>query len=125
MAIIDGLLAELEQEAQTTRRVLERIPQAHLTWKPHPKSMPMGYLATLVATMPSWIDTMVTKDELDFAPKGGSDYKAPELRTPRDLVKALEDSVGKARVEEWIEQAVDGPPGLLGPRERIVETESI
>ena len=52
MKIIDGLLAELEQEATTTRRVLERIPQAHLTWKPHPKSMSLGQLALHVATVP-------------------------------------------------------------------------
>ncbi len=45
MKLIDGLLAELEQEAETTRRVLERIPQAHLSWKPHPKSMSLGQLA--------------------------------------------------------------------------------
>jgi hypothetical protein len=52
MKIIDGLLAELEQEAETTRRVLERIPQEHLTWKPHPKSMSLGQLALHVATVP-------------------------------------------------------------------------
>ena len=52
MKIIDGLLAELEQEAETTRRVLERIPQAHLSWKPHPKSMSLGQLALHVATVP-------------------------------------------------------------------------
>ena len=50
--MIDGLLAELEQEAETTRRVLERIPQAHLSWKPHPKSMSLGQLALHVATVP-------------------------------------------------------------------------
>jgi uncharacterized damage-inducible protein DinB len=52
MKMIDGLLAELEQEAETTRRVLERIPQAHLSWKPHPKSMSLGQLALHVATVP-------------------------------------------------------------------------
>jgi hypothetical protein len=58
MKIIDALLAELEQEAQTTRRVLERIPQAHLSWRPHPKSMSLGQLACTSprcrAMSPSW-----------------------------------------------------------------------
>jgi uncharacterized damage-inducible protein DinB len=57
----------------------------------------MGYLSILVATMPSWIDTMVNHDELDFAPKGGSGYKPPEIRTAGEYVKALEDSVAKAK----------------------------
>ena len=52
MAMIDALLAELEQESPTTRRVLERVPQAHLSWKPHPKSMSLGQLALHVATVP-------------------------------------------------------------------------
>ena len=52
MAMIDALLAELEQESLTTRRVLERVPQAHLSWKPHPKSMSPGQLALHVATVP-------------------------------------------------------------------------
>ena len=52
MAMIDGMLAELEQEATTTRRVLERVPQEHLAWKPHPKSMSLGQLALHVAMVP-------------------------------------------------------------------------
>ena len=52
MAIIDTLLAELEQEATTTRRVLDRVPQEHLGWKPHPKSMSLGQLALHIATVP-------------------------------------------------------------------------
>ena len=52
MAMIDALLAELEQESHATRRVLERVPQAHLGWKPHAKSMSLGQLALHVATVP-------------------------------------------------------------------------
>ena len=50
--IIDALLQELEQEAQTTRRVLERVPADKLAWKPHDKSMSLGQLALHVATVP-------------------------------------------------------------------------
>ena len=62
MKIIDGLLAELEQEAETTSRVLERIPQAHLTWKPHPKSMSLGQLALHVATVPGNVAELAAMD---------------------------------------------------------------
>ena len=62
MRIIDGLLAELEQEAETTRRVLERIPQAHLAWRPHPKSMSLGQLALHVATVPGSVAELASLD---------------------------------------------------------------
>jgi uncharacterized damage-inducible protein DinB len=97
MKLTEIFLADLEREIPASRRVLERVPDGSYDWKPHPKSMQMGYLSTLVATMPSWIDSMVNQDELDFAPKGGSKYKAPELRTGGELVQALEESVAKAR----------------------------
>jgi uncharacterized damage-inducible protein DinB len=97
MTLKEIFLADIEREVPASRRVLERVPEGRYEWKPHEKSMKFGYLATLVATMPSWIDSMVNQDELDFAPKGGSNYKPPELKTSKDLLKALEDSVAKAQ----------------------------
>ena len=52
MAMIDGMLQELEQEAQTTRRVLERVPDDQLAWRPHEKARTLGELALHVATVP-------------------------------------------------------------------------
>ena len=97
MKLTDLLLAELEREGAASRRTLERVPDGLYEWKPHEKSMKMGYLSTLVATMPGWIETMVNQDQLDFAPKGGSAYKPAELRTSGDLVQALDGAVAKAR----------------------------
>jgi uncharacterized damage-inducible protein DinB len=97
MKTTELLLAELERETPASRRALERVPEGRYDWKPHEKSMPFGYLATLVATMPGWVEMMVTQDQLDIAPKGGSGYKPQELRTSRDLVAALETSVARAR----------------------------
>ena len=68
MTMIDGLLAELEQEAQTTRRVLERIPQAHLSWRPHPKSMSLGQLALHVATVPGNVAELAAVDTVPVPP---------------------------------------------------------
>ena len=100
MKMTEMLLAELEREIPASRRVLERVPDGRADWKPHEKSMPMGYLATLVATMPGWMEMMVHQNELDVAPKGGSDYKPPELRTASDFVAALEASAAKARAAQ-------------------------
>jgi uncharacterized damage-inducible protein DinB len=96
MKMTELFLAELDREAVATRRVLERVPEGLYDWKPHPKSMPLGYLSTLVATMPAWIDLIINQDEFDFAPVNSS-RKPPELRTTAELVKGLEDSLAKAR----------------------------
>jgi len=92
MKIIDGMLAELEQEAQTTQRVLERIPQAHLSWKPHPKSMSLGQLALHVATVPGNVAEMAAMDTVQ--PPA---FVQPEATSAAELVPALNDSVTRAR----------------------------
>ena len=58
MSMIQALLQELEQEAQTTRRVLERVPSDRLAWKPHDRSMSLGQLALHVATVPGFVAEM-------------------------------------------------------------------
>ena len=93
MKIIDGLLAELEQEAETTRRVLERIPQAHLTWKPHPKSMSLGQLALHVATVPGNVAEFASVDTVPEPPN----FVQPEAASAAELVPSLTESVAKAR----------------------------
>lgn len=93
MRIIDGLLAELEQEAQTTRRVLERVPQAHLAWKPHPKSMSLGQLALHVATVPGSVAQLAAQDTIPEPPK----FELPEAATSAELVPALTASLAQAR----------------------------
>ena len=93
MKMIDGLLAELEQEAQTTRRVLERIPQAHLSWKPHPKSMSLGQLALHVATVPGNVAEIAAVDTIPEPPS----FVQPEAATAAELVPALTESVAKAK----------------------------
>ena len=59
MSMIEALIQELEQEAQTTRRVLERVPGDKLGWKPHAKSMSLGQLAMHVATTPGGVSEVV------------------------------------------------------------------
>jgi uncharacterized damage-inducible protein DinB len=93
MNLIDGLLAELEQEAQTTRRVLERIPEAHLTWRPHPKSMSLGQLALHVATVPGNVAELAA---MDIVPEP-SKFIQPQPATTAELAPALTESVAKAR----------------------------
>jgi uncharacterized damage-inducible protein DinB len=97
MKMTDLFLAELDREAAVTRRTLERVPDGKSDWKPHPKSMPMGYLTVLVATMLSWVDLVIKLDELDINPPPDKRTKPQELRTSRELVEALDAQVEKAR----------------------------
>jgi uncharacterized damage-inducible protein DinB len=88
-------LAELDREAPRTRRALERVPQGRDDWKPHPKSMPLGRLAGLVASMPSWVTLVIEQNELDLnPPAGGGQYQQPATS---QLVETLERHVVKAR----------------------------
>jgi len=92
MSISQALLAELAQESQATRRVLERVPQAHLAWKPHPKSMSLGQLALHVAVVPGNVAELLVRDSIE-AP----DFVHAEASNAADLVPALEASVAKAQ----------------------------
>jgi uncharacterized damage-inducible protein DinB len=97
MKLTEFFLAQLDREAAVSRRVLEKVPEGRPDWKPHDKSMPLGYLASLVASMPSWIDLEITQDQLDINPPGGSTFKAPDTSTNRALLQAHDDCLAKAR----------------------------
>ena len=91
MALIDGLLQELQQEAETTRRVLERVPDAHLGWKPHAKSMTVGQLALHVATTPGGVAEMAAQPFIELP-----QFNQPAATKAAELIAALEESVAKA-----------------------------
>ena len=67
MTIIEMFKKQLEEEAVTTRKMLERIPAEQFAWKPHEKSMDLVRLATHVAELPSWITMTMETEQLDFA----------------------------------------------------------
>ncbi len=87
--------AQLEREAPLSRKALERVPEGRPDWKPHDKSMPLGYLSQLVATMPSWIAMAVLQDELDLNPPGGSGYEPPATDTSAKLLAAGDEAAAK------------------------------
>lgn len=98
MKMTELFLAELEREAVNSRRTLERVPEGENDWKPHPRSMALGYLAALVAHMPSWIVAMVTRDELDLKSADAAAFQASgEWRKRGDLLAAHDGAVAKAR----------------------------
>src|SRR6185369_6765316 len=95
MALVDGLLQELENEARTTRRVLERVPNEHLAWRPHDKSRTLGELALHIATIPGSIAHIVTSAS-EFQARQITDAK---LNDASELVPAIDDSIAKAKAK--------------------------
>jgi hypothetical protein len=88
---------QLEREVPRSRAALERVPEGRNDWKPRARSMPLGYLATLVATMPSWIAMTIDRDELDLSPPGGQGSRAPEWSSRDDLLERLAEAAAGAR----------------------------
>ena len=97
MKLTDFFLAELDRQAASSRLAIQRVPEGHNDWKPHPKSMPLGYLAALVATMPAWIVSMVKQDELDIKSPEAAKFKPLEWKKREELIAALDAAVGQAR----------------------------
>jgi uncharacterized damage-inducible protein DinB len=93
MPLSQALLPEFDQEMATTRKVLERVPDDKLAWKPHDKSMTMGRLATHVATIAHWTDAIVGLDSFDVknAPPN------PDLKSRQEILGAFDSTVAAAR----------------------------
>lgn len=92
MSIIESLRQELEQEAETTRRVLERVPADRLAWKPHDKSMSLGQLALHVATVPGAIAQIAR-----LSPFPLPEFTQPSPSSADELMPAFEQSLASAR----------------------------
>lgn len=97
MRLNELFLAELERESARSRRVLEQVPDNKGDWKPHDRSMAFGYLANLVATMPTWLAMGVERDELDLKPAGGSGMTMEPMNKAAEYVSALDRAVAEAR----------------------------
>jgi uncharacterized damage-inducible protein DinB len=91
------LLEQLEREAIASRKAVERVPEGQNSWKPHEKSMELGKLAALVATMPSWPWLMLVTDELDLDSEEGAKFKTKEMNTRAEMLAALEEGLAKSR----------------------------
>jgi uncharacterized damage-inducible protein DinB len=99
MAIKDGLLADFDHEMGTTRKLLERLPDDRLVWKPHVKSMSLGGLATHLGNIPHWAGTILNETSFDLA-------AAPPLlqeKTSRADILAAFDQVC-AQTRAWMDK---------------------
>jgi DNA topoisomerase VI subunit B len=107
MKINEYLLAQLEREIDSTRKAIERVPEGMDDWKPHPKSMELGYLTALVATMFGWIATMVDQDFLDLgtgeaaSASTGTERLALFDKSVADARRALSETTDEHLAKTW------------------------
>ncbi|MDT3404897.1 DinB family protein [Mucilaginibacter terrae] len=87
-----AFVTELEAETHSTRKCLERVPVELFDWKPHPKSMELGYLALLIAEIPLWITHMIKYDYIDYAT-----FEHLKPSGTEELVAHFEENVKGAR----------------------------
>lgn len=87
MTQVETFIKEMEQEAATTRRMLERVPTDKFGWQPHPKSMTIKQLAGHIAELPGWVTLALTSDGLDFA---NNHYVVPDVNSTEDVLNFFE-----------------------------------
>jgi uncharacterized damage-inducible protein DinB len=96
MGINQAFLGELDYEAATTRRMLERVPMDKFGWKPHDKSMSMGQLAIHIAQLPGFAPLTMTTPHFDLG-STGDPHKQPEFKTNKELVDFFDGNIGQMR----------------------------
>jgi uncharacterized damage-inducible protein DinB len=92
MAMIDAMLAELEQESHATRRLLERVPEDRMSWRPHPRSFSLGQIALHVASLPGGISSMADQDSYQLPA-----FQQREAASRAELLETLEQGIATAR----------------------------
>lgn len=97
-------IKELKAEVRASRACIERVPSSLYQYRPHEKSMVMGYLLLLVADMPRWLSYMVEKGEIDFAT-----YPMQEASNPEALVALFDNNIRDAvqGLENMTEEAAN------------------
>jgi uncharacterized damage-inducible protein DinB len=97
MTYSQQILPEYDEEMANTRKVLERIPDDKLDWKPHPKSNTIGWNANHLAEIPSWVNMTLDTTELDIAPVGGEPWRSPKLTSRKEILELFDKNVAAAR----------------------------
>jgi uncharacterized damage-inducible protein DinB len=131
MSIAQKLLAEMDEEFAGTRKFLELVPDDKLTWKPHEKSMELGYLAWHIADMPGWCRETVAKDLLSMSEEDGAEMmRAREGKKRADMLARFDRDASEARevlakasdsdLEQHWKMEWAGQVVIDSPREQVI-----
>ena len=96
-AIRDALLPELDQELASTRKLLELVPEAKTSYRPHRKSWTLGELSLHVANVLTWLPTTLRSTELDLDPPGGPRFVPPKFESAAATLKMFDETARAAR----------------------------
>jgi len=115
MPMNQALLGEFDQEIANTRKCLERVPEDKFSWKPHPKSGTMIWLAGHVAQLPGWAKETFERTELDIAPVGQPQPQPPVLKTRKDLLDLFDkySAAGRSALAKATDADMMAPWSLL------------
>lgn len=97
MSIATSILPELEEEMASTRKVLERVPDDKLTWKAHPKSNSIGWVASHLVEIIGWVEGVMTRPDWDVNPADGESYKTPVLNSRQEMLTLFDQNVATAK----------------------------
>jgi uncharacterized damage-inducible protein DinB len=106
MSIADSFLPEFDHEMGVTRQLLERVPEAKASWKPHQKSFSLGDLSAHLSSIPSWAGLTLKQTEFDTNPPGGQSFTPPTFSSTAETLKVFDENVKTAR--EAIAATSDG-----------------
>jgi uncharacterized damage-inducible protein DinB len=97
MTIGQSMLPEFDQEMQSTRRVLELIPDDKWNWKPHDKSGTLGWYAWHIASLPGWTTMTINTEQFDYAPIDKPAFEPPKVENRKDALKIFDKESSEAR----------------------------
>jgi uncharacterized damage-inducible protein DinB len=97
MTIAESLLPEFDQEMANTRKVIARVPNGKTDWRPHPKSMPLGYMTVHISRLAGWVNMIMEKDEFDVGLMMKSGFKMPDFESAEKSVEVFDEVIAKAR----------------------------
>ena len=132
MTYAEMILPEFEQEMASTRKVLERVPDDKLDWRPHPKSNTIGWNANHLAEIPGWVEGTLAQLSWDIAPPGGEPYQSPKLTSHSEILALFDANVAaaKAALAPASDQQLDqiwsllngGQPFFTLPRKTVIRS---
>jgi uncharacterized damage-inducible protein DinB len=127
MRIAESLIAELEREAKSTERILERVPQDKLEWQPHPKSMSLGQLAWHIASLPASAVRGLKEGKREVsgarpAPRDGSDFVGTFRKNLGDLKAVLSATPDEVLMNERFAFVRNGEPVTSFPKLGLIRT---
>lgn len=113
MELKQFFLEQLETEAAASRKAIERVPEGQNSWKPHERSMELGYLASLVASMPGWVAMIIGQDvtDIDGADAG---FRTRAVAGREEMLRLLDEGLAKSRaaLENTTEEHLKKPWAL-------------